>query len=323
MCQAGSSPSTSSRSSTKTGANSLKAVQMQATGHQLFIGWEKFVDIINEKSKGELVIEILGGPEVMPTEEQGPALRDGVVDMGALYGNWIRELIPILYLTGLSPLTVQEQRDAGIFDMVQENANEANIYFLGPWRLFPKGGGHFFMYVNQKIKRPQELADLNLTIATYSGMRPWVEALGMTVALMPPADRYTAMERGVAQGAANSVEGAASFSYWEVVPYWIDYGVENINHFILLNLDKWNSLPTHLQKLLVDTRMEMEPELEAITMKAKDDAKAQLRAGGMESITFTAEDALWYQNQNYEARWAESLDKYPELTPKMKPILLP
>jgi TRAP-type C4-dicarboxylate transport system substrate-binding protein len=131
------------------------------------------------------------------------------------------------------------------------------------------------------------------------------------------------MERGVAQGAANSVEGASSFSYWEVVPYWIDHGDENINHYLLVNLDQFNGLPSHLQKLLLDTRMEMEPELQAITVKAQDDAKAALRANGMEPITFSAEDALWFANQNYDARWAEAVERYGDLVAEMKPIQLP
>ncbi len=255
---------------------------MQSIGHGLFVGVQAFVDRVNEKANGELVLDVIGGPEVMPTAEQGPALQDGVIDMGAFYGGWIAEQVPLLYLMSLSPLTIPEQRAKGILNLVQDKANEAGLYMLGPWRIFPRDTGHFYMYVNEKISKPQELADLNLTIATYSGMRPWVEALGMNVALMPPADRYTAMERGVAQGAANSVEGASSFSYWEVVPYYIDHGVENINHYLMLNLDKFNSLPAHLQRLLIDTRMEMEPELQAITVKAQDDAKSALRANGME-----------------------------------------
>jgi TRAP-type C4-dicarboxylate transport system substrate-binding protein len=296
---------------------------MQEPGHKLFIGVGEFAKRVNEKANGELVIDVLGGPSVMPTQEQGPALQDGVVDMGAFYGGWIGEQVPILSLMSLSPLTMQEQRDVGIYDLVDEESRKGGMFMIGPWRIFPRNTGHFYMYVSEKVEHPWELAEHNLTIATFSGMRPWVEALGMSVALMPPADRYSAMERGVAQGAANSVESGASFSYWEVVPYWIDHGVENINHYLVVNLDKWNSLPAHLQQLLINTRMEMEPELQAITVKAQDEAKAALLANGMEAITFSDPDRDWYMNLDYEARWKDAYERYPDLAPKYQSILLP
>lgn len=301
----------------------LKLVQMQSVGHKLFVGVTEYANRVNERSNGEIIIDIIGGPEVMPTKEQGPALKDGVVDMGAFYGGWVAEQVSLLYIMSLSSLSVPEQRATGIYDLVQEESQKAGLYMIGPWRIFEPGRGHFHMFVNQKVARPQDLAHHNLTIATFSGMRPWVEALGMNVALMPPGDRYSAMERGVAQGAANSVESAASFSYWEVVPYWIDYGLENINHYIMMNLDKWNSLTPSQQELLFDTRLEMEGELEAITAKAQDDAKAAMIAAGMEPITFSDADVAWYSSLDYEARWAEASEKYPEISKKFKSILLP
>ena len=59
----------------------LKAVTFLAVAAVACRPLKMFIDKVNEKSKGELVIQLVGGPEVVPGSEQPMAVKRGVVDM--------------------------------------------------------------------------------------------------------------------------------------------------------------------------------------------------------------------------------------------------
>ena len=46
--------------------------------------WLDYIDRIEEASGGRLVIENLGGPEVIPAEEQTDAVMEGIIDIPLL-----------------------------------------------------------------------------------------------------------------------------------------------------------------------------------------------------------------------------------------------
>jgi TRAP-type C4-dicarboxylate transport system substrate-binding protein len=154
-------------------------------------------------------------------------------------------------------------------------------------------------------------------------MAPAIEALGMTPAVMAMPERYIAMERGVADGAWNSIEGGASGSYPEVANYYLDHPVYAVNHWIVMNLEKFNSLPADLQKLMLDTALELEPDIEALVVKTRAEAiEAVEYPGGYERLTYSEADAQKFKDISYDAAWAFMEDKYPDATAKLEQILL-
>ena len=44
--------------------------------------FREFVNRVNERSQGELIIKIIGGPEVISTPEIGTAVHEGIYDFG-------------------------------------------------------------------------------------------------------------------------------------------------------------------------------------------------------------------------------------------------
>jgi len=299
----------------------LKAVQAGWIGHPQFNGWEAFVERINKKSKGELTIKVLGGPDVMPRGEQAKAVKDGIVDMAAVYGAVASEIVTAFGPLSVTTLTIGQLRKRGVLDLLHEESEKKGIYFLGPYRVFPAGWGHMYIYVKKPIKTLEELKGLRVACGSMPGS--WVSALGMTRLKMPAGERYTAMERGIADAAANSLEGAVGASYHEVVKYWIDHGAYAVDHWILMNPKKLKSLPEHLQKLVTDTAREMEPEYERLTRKVREEARQGLMKGGMKPITLAPEVGKKLIDIAMESRWKYVVKQYPDITPRLEPMLKP
>src|SRR4030043_388582 len=115
--------------------------------------WWAFVEEVNKKSKGDLVIKFIGGPEAVPAFKQFEAMRTGVVDMiftaEAYYGGAVTGAA-YTHLSRLSPL---EERKNGHNDLRVEILKKQNLFYLGR----PVYGTWFQIFTNKPIKRPQEI----------------------------------------------------------------------------------------------------------------------------------------------------------------------
>ncbi len=85
-----------------------------------------------------------------------------------------------------------------------------------------------------------------------------------------------------------------------------------------MNLDRYNSLPEHLQKVIDQASLDLEKIGAEMSAKTVANAKKQLiEEGGMTPITFSPEDAKYYTGLAYSARWEFLYEQYPEWGPRL------
>ena len=279
--------------------------------------WWVFVEEVNKKSKGELVIKFMGGPEAIPAFKQFEALRTGVVDIifgcEAYYGGAVTGAA----YTHLSRLTPPEERKSGYYDLRQEILKKHNVLYLGR----PEHGVWFHLFTNKPVKRPQEMNGQKIrTSATYE---PFVKTLGAVPIMLPGAEIYTALERGVVDGYAWSVLGNVSMGWPEVCKFIIEPKIYSMNLETLINLDTWNKLPKPLQTLMSDLMIENEAKFTKVFEELGEKELKAMQAKGMKFVKFTPEDTRWYVDLAYKAGWDEVIKKSPELGPKLNKLLSP
>src|SRR5690349_22202878 len=66
-------------------------VPKNTTFGEIFV---RFVDHVNQEGKGVVKIDLRGGPDAIPTFEQGNAVRTGVVDMVSLPPTFYANVCP-------------------------------------------------------------------------------------------------------------------------------------------------------------------------------------------------------------------------------------
>jgi len=279
--------------------------------------WRAYVDEVNKRSKGELVIKFIGGPEAIPSFKQFEAMRTGVVDVIFGCESYYGGAVTGAAYTHLSRLAPPEERKSGYYDLRVDILKKHNVFYLGR----PEHGVWFHIFTNKLIKRPQELAGQKIrTSATYE---PFVRTIGAVPITIPGSEVYTALERGVVDGYAWSVLGNISMGWPEVCKYIIGPKIYSMNLENLINLDTWNSLPKHLQKLLSDLMIENEAKYTKVFEELGEKELKAMQAKGMKMIKFTPEDTQWYVDLAYKAGWDEVLKKSPDLGAKLKKLLSP
>src|SRR5262245_27117728 len=96
----------------------LKAVTFLPTNREkMKIKGIMLVDRINqlasERAPGELKIQVLGGPEVIPTGNQPIAVRTGTVDMALTCASFYEGLVPVGDIIMLSQVSIEKERESG------------------------------------------------------------------------------------------------------------------------------------------------------------------------------------------------------------------
>ena len=115
-----------------------------------------------------------------------------------------------------------------------------------------------------------------------------------------------------------SLEGARSYSLHEVVPYVLDHPLYRSNTNLPMNLDSWNKLPPHLQKLVTEVYEEFVPIFIKASAQGLVDAKKVFQDAGAEFITFSAADAEKFISVSYASEAQKYLDEIPDTAPGLR-----
>ncbi len=239
------------------GAAETKTIQIRA-----FTNWpvtnnnvdtlKHLIKLVNEQAKGELEIKLMGGPELISVKESPGALGRGMMDMW--HSNNIHFAVSQVADFASSPeVAVKMWQDPDLVRLVSAHYTaKANIVVLG------NAGNTAQFYVATSKKPVTKLEDLKgLRIRTHGGLSNVVTAaLGAAPATIPTAEVYTALERGVVDGAMRALPSVVDFAESEVLKNVVTPDMFLGNALICLNQDVWKKLPAHLQKLLKDAASE-------------------------------------------------------------------
>jgi TRAP-type transport system periplasmic protein len=249
-----------------------------------------YADKVNKKSKGELNIQFLGGPEVIPTAALSEAVIKGRVDIALNAANLFIDKVPEVYGLALSRHTAMEERKNGDYEWVNQYFNKMNLEYLGR----AKTDLPMILASNFPVTTPKDFAGhqfgaLDFTIG-------FTKALGATPVNVPKPDWFISVQRGVVDGYCLPVGNIVSYKLHEITKFLIDHDLKFDHEIIVMNRDKWKSLPPHLQKLMTEVAAEMEPEVRAFYTEDTQRSRKAMQDAGMKFVKFSPADAKSYMD---------------------------
>src|SRR5204862_7860208 len=96
-------------------------VPKNTTFGEIFV---RFVDHVNQDGKGLVKIDLRGGPDAIPTFEQGNAVRTGVVDMVSIPSTFYTNVCPECDAQILPPLMTPQLRKTAFWTALQKYTNQ-------------------------------------------------------------------------------------------------------------------------------------------------------------------------------------------------------
>ncbi len=275
-------------------------------------------DRVAKASNGRLILDYVGGPEVIPGFDQPDAVRMGTID-AVFYIAWgyMKPLVPEAWAEGLSQYPAWEEREEGIYDLWDEIFQKRlNSKYIGK---FESVFEFFHLFSNVEIKSIEDLK--GLTFRAMPLYVPFMESMGMSPVIMPAPDMYTAMERGVIDGLMFPKDDMVGFALHEVTKYRIDPGLGQSEPATLVNLDVWNKIPKDLQDILLETMAEMEYMATSRRFWRASREVEIAKDAGVKVITLSREETKELVRLFYDKIWEPTLKDAPEYGPRLKELL--
>lgn len=295
----------------------LKGLGFLPTTHPHTQKWLHFIEMVNERTNGELTIDYLGGHEVIPMIDAPLALLEGIVDIIQTGDTFYKSLAPGAHAMGCRTISMEEERKIGYHDLMVELHEKAGFYYLGNGA--PSGGPEFYLWLNREASGLEDIKGAK--IASMMSIAKVCEELGMIPAPMASAEIYTALERGVVDGYIGSITGVYPRGFHEVLEVCIDHPFWSQSMPTLLSMDSWNRIPQNLQDRLIEVQIEYEQWAEEILVKDFAEHRELLTEAGIQFVKFPPNEAEVFVDAFYQSSWDWIVENDPVYGPQLKDLL--
>lgn len=306
-------------------APSAEAIELNFASFDPGVHWktglmEWFAEELENRTDGMVKTTIytdgaLGGPM-----EIADNIISGVADMGFVLPSFIPGHVPA----------------AGVMDIPLLMPSIAAVEYVG-WDLYYSGylnvegakliavtgsEGGTLMLGEKKVTTVEDFKGLNLF-----NPGDWAAAsqkLEFNVVPLPPPEIYSAFERGLVDGGMAGIALPLSLNMEGMLKYVVRGKWGNTSTLILMNIDKWNSLPSDVQVVVAELGREMNCRWTDLTFEAETSGFQAFEDAGAEVYSLSPEE--WSRLEAILAplpdEWASEMDAQGLPGTEVKDIVL-
>jgi TRAP-type C4-dicarboxylate transport system substrate-binding protein len=291
---------------------------IQSTSSEFKDMKQLFIDKVNERGKGKLVINVRGGPEVIAPLDLALAVQEGTIDMALVPTTFYEGLVPSAGSMMYSDIPMSELRKGDGWNYLQQTHEKSGLYLLS-WSEYTDKP-YFFIILRKDVNNYEDLAGLKIGAnPTFFGVIKGVGANPSTVAL---PEYFSAMERGVTDGIVTSLHQWVGVGGQELTKSVIDHPFYKSPVVFILNLDTWNKLPKDSKDLLLKCAIETETGYSALSDAAWVKERQIMKDAGVKFVTFPPQTAESFLKTAQEEGWKSEELEHPDANiPKVKELL--
>lgn len=229
----------------------LKFAQPFSPRHTMQVQvFEPWAEKINKETNGRVKVTFFPGGALGRTPDHYDLAETGIADISYTLHDYTPGRFPLteaFSLPFMTPTALQASRAMWkTYEKFPEFRKEYDrVKVLA---LFCHPGGHFHT-VRRPIRSIEDFRGLKMRTAN-----PFVtEALrtfGSVPVTTPVTETYTALERGVVDGTVVPWEGLGIFNLDDLTKYSTITHLYTMVMMVVMNLDKWNSLPEDVKEVI-------------------------------------------------------------------------
>ena len=220
---------------------------------------EAWCQEVNKRTDGRVQIDYFAGGTLTKAQQNYDGVVNGLSDIGFSVLAYTRGRFPVMAAVDL-PLGYKSGKVATqVINAVYQKFMPKELQDTQVMYLHAHGPG----LVNTKDKPVRKLEDMKgLKFRAHGTSAEVVQALGGTPVPKPMPETYEMLQKGVVDGAMYPMESDKGWKLGEVTKYCtLDFGAAYTTGFyVVMNKDKWNSLPPDIQKIIMQINEEWAPK---------------------------------------------------------------
>jgi len=203
---------------------------------------------IEKRTNGRVQITVFPGGTLTPADKCYDGVVKGISDIGFSVLAYTRGKFP---LTEVSDLPMGMKNGVVASKVIHEYYKKFQPKELDEVKvMYLHGHGPGILHTKKEVKKLEDLKGMKIRCTGMAAKI--VQALGATPVAMPMGETYDALSRGVVDGSMAPQEALSGWKWGEVVKFTIEnFGSSySTGMFVVMNKEKWNSLPPDIQKII-------------------------------------------------------------------------
>ncbi len=293
----------------------IRLAHPMAPGNNVTLGYEKFKEIVEQKSNGRVEIKLFGGATLGSDRVTLESTQKGTLEMASSsspnMASFSREFMA-LDLPYITDIKYQENLYAALdegelgkyLDKVAGNIGLKPI-------MYSEYGYRNFVTTKKPISKASDLKGLKVRTTDSPVEVGVAEALGMSATPVAWGETYTALQQGTVDGEGNTFGLLWDAKHAEVLKYAIDSGHNYSMHLLYMNKAYFDKLPKDIQDIIVESGREALDWQRSISNDLEVEAKQKFIDSGVTVHTLTPEE-----KEEFKTLTRPLWDKYSDSIPQ-------
>jgi len=273
---------------------------------------DRYAELLTEASGGAITVQTFG-PETIPPLQQLEPVQNGLFQILCTYPGFHTGSATVL--TGLEAIRPDAEafRASGARAVVDEVYDALGLQVVS----VPLGHG-YSIFLNRDLSDAGDLSGLQ--IRALPPQHPYINVLGGTPVVLPPAEMFSALERGVVDGALFPMAGATGYGFADVTSRYFEVPA-TAPHIILANPEFWASLPDDVRQVFVDQATVLELEIPATYDRLNADEATLMAERGMEHLVLGDAQAQALRSSIVDGAWAFAASRNAEPAARLRALV--
>jgi len=235
----------------------LKLGHSGSLEHQYHIGAVQFKKLVEEKSHGEIIVNIFPQGQLGGERDLAEGVRIGTIEIGALAAGNFGGFVPEVQLFGIPFLfdnrnQVYALLDGAVGNELNQIIGSKGFTNLAYWEV---GFRHLTNNI-RPIKTPADVKGLKIRVQESKIWMEFMKALGAIPTPIPFGELYTALQQKVIDGQENPIASIYSMKFYEVQKYLSLTAHTYEPALVLANSNWFNSLSSNHQQIIREAAAE-------------------------------------------------------------------
>ena len=304
----------------------LVSHQAAAADLQLLSSWDQnypmrqmlvdpFVKDVEEGTKGTIKIRV-SGPETVPSFEQLQPVGAGVFQLLYTHGAYHFGTTPIATAVEALSGTLEQWRAAGIKEHLDAHYRQFGVKLL---MLAPSAANQgYHIVLRSPVKPTGDLQGFKIRATpTYDGV---LKLLGASPVILPPAEVYTSLDKGLVDGAAWPTFGVFNYKWYEVSKHVLRPAFGTTTQLLFINIAAWNKLSDAEKKVMTAAAAKAEESYYNGYSKLSEEELKKLTGKGMTVVEMGPAQKAKLNEAWAAGQWENASKKMPKESDELRKL---
>jgi len=257
---------------------------------------EAWAKEIETRTGGKVKITYYAGGALLNGPQIYDGVQKGIADIGMSVFGYSRGVFPAMEVIDLPNAYPDGKTATQVINDFYQKFKPVELSKVKVLYLHAHGPG--ILHSKKEVDKLEDLKGLK--IRSYGFNADMVTALGAVPVALPISGVYEALQKGVADATFVGSEALKGWKLAEVIKFTVGcYGIGySAGQFVVMNLDKWKSLPKDVQTVFEQVSMEWIPKHGAAWDKSDKEGLEYSLSLGNKFIKLSSEE---------NARWADAV----------------